>query len=160
MIVIEPFKQIRLGLYVLALSITFLIAAAYLFYLAFHEQYKHVMEIFNVVDPTIQWELVNNDVFHHNAVRLGILFVSFVAILSFVVFRMTHRIFGPLVSIERFVDQIARGQYDRRVKIRKRDDLQRLAEKLNIMAEQLEKRHGVNSGRRASDRKTDAEEES
>ena len=37
---------------------------------------------------------------------------------------------------------MAQGRYSQRVKIRQKDELQRLANKLNDMAIELEKRHG------------------
>jgi signal transduction histidine kinase len=55
---------------------------------------------------------------------------------------LTHRYYGPLVSIERFVDDMTQGRYGQRVKIRQKDELQRLTDKLNDMASALEKRHG------------------
>ena len=58
------------------------------------------------------------------------------------VFKLTHRYYGPLVSIERFIDEVARGKYKNRVKIRQNDELQRLANRLNDMANSLDKRHG------------------
>lgn len=139
---IEPFKQIKLGLYVVAITMAFVTAAGVMFVEAFTEQYTHVMNIFQVVDPNLRWELVTNDVFYTNAIRLGVLFLTFTGLMMAVVFRMTHRIYGPLVSIERFLGQISEGQYGRRVNIRSGDDLQRLALKLNEMAATLEKRHG------------------
>lgn len=140
--VIEPFKQIRFGLYVIGISLAFVAICAYMFVTAFTEQYQHVMGIFNVVDPKLKWELVTNDVFYTNAVRIGGLFVTFIVIVFAVVFRLTHRYYGPLVSIERFVDDIARGDYSRRCKIREKDELHGLVAKLNNMAEELERRHG------------------
>ena len=139
---VEPFKQIKLGLYVFAISIAFVGLASFMFWFAFSQQYQQVMNIFKVIDPTLKWELVTNDVFLANALRLGALFVAFIAVLFSVVFRMTHRIYGPLVSIERFVEQMAHGQYDKRVTIRQGDDLLRLVGRLNHMVEALEKRHG------------------
>jgi len=141
-IVIEPFKQMKFGIYVIAVSVVFVTLAAGLFVLAFSEQYQHVMGIFSVVDPTMRWELITNDVFYQNAWRLGLLMVGYIGTLFTIVFRLTHRYYGPLVSIERFVGEVSRGEYDKRVTIRNRDELQRLAAKLNAMAETLEKKHG------------------
>lgn len=140
--VIDPFKQIKFGLYVIGISVAFVGVSAFMFVSAFTEQYKHVMKIFNVVDPHNKWELVTNDVFMTNAVKIGILFAVFIAVLFFVVFKLTHRYYGPLVSIERFVDEFARGDYTKRAKIREKDELHSLVEKLNFMAEQIERRHG------------------
>lgn len=138
---IEPFKQIKFGIYVIGLSIAFVIATAAMFLFAFYQQYQHLMGIFNITDMKTQMELVTNDIFYANAIRIGLLFVVYIVIMFSYVFRMTHRYYGPLVSIERFVDEISAGQYMRRVKIRKGDELQRLCDKLNDMATSLERRH-------------------
>lgn len=140
---IEPFKQIKFGLYVLGLSVAFVGVSGYMFVEAFTEQYQHVMGIFNVVDPTLKWELVTNDVFRTNAIRIGILFCVFIGAMLTMIFRLTHRYYGPLVSIERFVEQITAGDYKKRCKIREKDELHDLVQKLNHMAEQIEARHGA-----------------
>ncbi len=138
---IEPFKQVKMGIYVMGLSLLFLFIAGYLFFEAFNEQYQHVMSIFNVVDPNLKWELVTNDVFYSNGIKLGVLFLVYISGLFMIVFRMTHKIYGPLISVERFIEQLKNGQYRRRVNIRKGDHLTRLVEKLNTLAEYLEKKY-------------------
>ncbi len=138
---IEPFKQIKFGIYVIGLSIVFVIATAAMFLFAFYQQYQHLMGIFNITDMKTQMELVTNDIFYANAIRIGLLFLVYIVVMFSYVFRMTHRYYGPLVSIERFIDEISAGQYMRRVKIRKGDELQRLCDKLNDMATSLERRH-------------------
>lgn len=143
-LVIEPFKQIKFGLYVIGISVAFVGICAFMFVTAFTEQYEHVMGIFHVVDPNLKWELVTNDVFYTNAIRLGVLFVAFIGILLSVVFQLTHRYYGPLVSIERFIEQISRGEYDKRCKIREKDELHGLVDRLNHMAVMIESRHGSN----------------
>lgn len=140
---IEPFKQIKLGIYVMATSVIFILCAGFFFYRAFSNQYENVMEIFGVVDMSTQMELVTNDIFVKNGIILGVLFVAYLASLFFIIFKITHKYYGPLVSIERFVQQIADGDYRKRVKIRKGDELTRLVLKLNDMASKLEERHGT-----------------
>jgi uncharacterized protein YacL len=140
-LVIDPFKQIKFGLYVIGISLGFIAIAAGLFVVAFTEQYRHVMNIFNIIDPNQQWELVTNDVFKTNAIRIGLVFIMYIVVMFLVVFRLTHRYYGPLVSIERFVEYMCLGEYHRRLGIRDRDELQSLVVKLNSMAALLEKRH-------------------
>ena len=140
---IEPFKQIKFGIYVIGLSILFVVVTSALFLVAFYEQYQHLMEIFNVTDLKSQMELVTNDIFYLNIARIGFTFVAFIAAMFALVFRITHRYYGPLVSIERFVDEMTEGQYHKRVKIRTKDELQRLTEKLNLMADAIERRHAA-----------------
>ncbi|MGE0173633.1 MAG: HAMP domain-containing protein [Oligoflexales bacterium] len=154
-ILIEPFKQIKLGMYVITIAMTFVVLTAALFVSAFAEQYAHVMEIFNVVDPGFKWEVVTNDVFFKNVYRLGFLLVSFVAVLFFVVFRTTHKYYGPLISIDRFIEKIKDGDYTSRIVIRKTDELQDLANALNGMAETLAQRHGGRVGAMPERRKAD-----
>jgi len=137
---IEPFKQIKFGLYVIALSVIFVTITSGMFIYAFKDQYQHVMSIFNITDTASQMELVTNDIFYRNARMIGGFFIFFILFELWIVFRLTHRYYGPLVSIERFVEQITQGDYSKRVLIRKKDELHRLVDKLNLMADTLEKR--------------------
>lgn len=153
-LIIEPFKQIKFGLYVFGVCIAFLGLCAMMFVAAFTQQYQHVMGIFKVIDPKMQWELVTNDVFYTNAIRIGALFVTFIAVLFTVVFRMTHRYYGPLVSIQRFIESMEKGDYSKRCKIRTKDELHDLTDQLNRMAVALEKRHGKGTPEKAADPST------
>ncbi len=142
--VIEPFKQFKIGVYIIITTFVFIVCAGYLFMSSFWQQYQHVMSIFEVVDPNLQWEMVTNDVFFANIIKVSALFLLFMLLTMAMVFKLTHRYYGPLVSIEKFVDQVADGDYSSRVSLRKRDELQRLATKLNTMATNLEQRHRHN----------------
>lgn len=148
-ILIEPFKQIKLGIYVIIVALGFTIVTGAMFVYAFIDQYHHVMEIFQVVDPKFKWEVVTNDVFYTNSYRVATLLATFIVVLFVVVFRSTHKFYGPLVSIERFVAQVAEGDYTKRVVIRRGDELQRLVDHLNVMATRLEERHGQLVDRRS-----------
>lgn len=141
---IEPFSQIKFGVYVIGASMAFVVVIAAMFILTFYQQYQHLMGIFNITDVKDQMELVTNDIFYRNAIKIGVLLIGYVVGMFVLVFKLTHRYYGPLVSIERFIDEIAQGKYSQRVKIRQKDELQRLASRLNEMAEALEKRHGAN----------------
>ena len=144
---VEPFKQIKLGVYIIAVSIFFVGFVSTLVVYAFMEQYKQLMEIFNVVGANSQWELVQNSVFEKNILRIGMAMAFYIVSLFLIVFWATHRFFGPLITIGRFVAKISDGDYTARVSVRKRDELQDLVAQLNQMAETLESRHGP-SGKR------------
>lgn len=139
---IEPFSQIKFGLYVIGASIAFVLLVAAMFVYTFYQQYQHLMGIFNITDAKDQLQLVTNDIFYHNSIKIGLLLIGYIVGMFVLVFKLTHRYYGPLVSIERFIEEIARGKYKNRVKIRQNDELQRLATRLNDMANSLEKRHG------------------
>lgn len=149
-IIIAPFTQIKFGLYMIVISLLFIILTSGLVIHSFIEQYKQILDIFNIVDPTIQWEMITNDVFMANAIRLGAFFGLFLVVMLYVSFKLTHRYYGPLVSIERFIDQITKGNYGSRVTIRSNDELQDLVKKLNELASALESRHGKSASPTAS----------
>jgi HAMP domain-containing protein len=140
---IEPFSQIKFGIYVISASVIFVILVAIMFLVAFYEQYQHLMAIFNITEVKDQMELVTNSIFYHNAIKIGALLIGYVIGMFVLVFRLTHRYYGPLVSIERFVEEIAQGKYGHKVKIRQKDELQRLTGRLNDMSDALKKRHGA-----------------
>lgn len=140
---IEPFAQIKLGVYIIILTCIFLTLAGWLFFHTFEAQYNHVMEIFGISDPSTRWEVKANDVFYENIYKLAALFALYILVLLAIIFRITHKYHGPLVSIERFADSILQGKYYSRVAIRKGDELKNLAQKLNTMAMALERKHGA-----------------
>jgi len=96
------------------------------------------MGLFNVVDQDLQWELITNDIFKKHIWRVAILFTVYLAALFWILFKISHRVYGPLISVERFVDELTDGKYSQRLKIRQKDDLQRLTEKLNNLAQTLD----------------------
>jgi signal transduction histidine kinase len=140
-LLIDPFRQIKFGIYFIVLSLIFAVCSIAVFVFAFYEQYQHLLEVFNVVDPALQWEIVLDEVFYQNILRVLGFFALFLIVTSLVMLRLTHRYYGPLVSIERFIDELTAGEYGARVAIRSRDELQELVAKLNVLASTLEHRH-------------------
>ncbi|MFW7377430.1 MAG: hypothetical protein ACOH5I_01320 [Oligoflexus sp.] len=152
-VLVEPFKQLKLGIYVLGITALFVFILGFLFLKAFWQQYQHIMEIFAVARFEDQLHLVTNDVFYRNALMIGMFLIAFMIVMLAVVFRITHRYYGPLVSIQRFVEGVSQGDYTRRVILRKSDELQDLALCLNKMADELERRHGSTQSAGAGDEK-------
>lgn len=52
----------------------------------------------------------------------------------------SHRIFGPMVKINRQVDHLFNGEYGSRIQLRKYDEFHDLAERLNKLAAKLEEK--------------------
>lgn len=140
-IIIEPFRQFKFGVYVIGICLAFIGAAGYLFVNSFIEQYKHVLGLFNVVDPSAKWSFIIDDIFYSNLIKLSICFALFLIIMFYTVFKLTHRYYGPLVSILRFLKELQAGNYTARIKLRKKDELQELADNLNLLAETLQKKY-------------------
>jgi signal transduction histidine kinase len=55
---------------------------------------------------------------------------------------ISHRIFGPIVSLKRHIASLREGQYTARLQLRQTDDLAELKDALNDLAVALENRHG------------------
>jgi HAMP domain-containing protein len=147
-LLIEPFRQMKFGLYMITLFIFFLGITLCLLMKAFFEQYRNVMEVFHIVDPDKQWDLVLNNVFYSNALWIGGFFLASLLLILGVIISLTHRYYGPIIAIERFVDNMTAGHYESKIALRKKDELQELASKLNAMAVALQKRHGVETKRK------------
>ena len=104
----------------------------------FYKQYEPLIVAFKAGENGTALDLLHNSVFQkHLAILFGCL-IGYVIGLFSVVFFTTHRYYGPLVAINRFLDQLSEGNYQARVTIRKGDELQDLVEKLNGFARFLD----------------------
>ncbi len=54
---------------------------------------------------------------------------------------LSHRIFGPMIPIQRLVSDLKNGDYTARGSLRKNDEFKDLMNDLNELAETLQKRH-------------------
>ncbi|MBI4355346.1 MAG: HAMP domain-containing protein [Candidatus Omnitrophica bacterium] len=55
---------------------------------------------------------------------------------------LTHTVAGPLVRIKRVLSQMGQGNFSQRISLRKGDELGDLAETVNQLAQDLERRQG------------------
>ncbi|MFH1407109.1 MAG: HAMP domain-containing protein [Candidatus Omnitrophota bacterium] len=70
----------------------------------------------------------------------AVLFVCIILIspiIFIVAILFSHKIAGPLIRIERTLDEIGSGNFDVQIKLRKHDELKDLAETINNMASSL-----------------------
>jgi signal transduction histidine kinase len=65
------------------------------------------------------------------------LIVLFVLTTILVSVRFTHQIYGPLVSIHRYLDEVLAGSVPQPIQLRESDQLKDLADKLNSVAERM-----------------------
>lgn len=57
-------------------------------------------------------------------------------------FVLSHRMYGPLVSIKRHIAHLREGDYSARLSLRQTDDMSEMRDALNDLATALESRHG------------------
>jgi nitrate/nitrite-specific signal transduction histidine kinase len=134
---VEPFKQVKLSLYFLALTLVSYVVIGFAIWRSAVAQYDQLMAIFQVVGDQ-QWQVLMNDVFVTNLMVMGGVFVLLSAASIGLSIWLTHRVYGPQVALQRFAREIANGNYGARVKLRQRDEFHKLADELNQMATKLE----------------------
>ncbi len=136
---LEPFKQVRIGLYLVALTLGFTVLLILLFFDVMYRQHLRTMEMLGMSDGSSFWDLLDNPIVLTGLMQIGFALVVFILITVVTSIVLTHRVYGPLVSIRRLVRSLAQGDFSARVRIRKRDDLHDLADELNELAESLER---------------------
>lgn len=57
----------------------------------------------------------------------------------------SHRVFGPAVAINRMIQDLKEGRYERRGSLRNKDEFQEIMSNLNQLASELESKYGVGS---------------
>lgn len=135
-LLVEPYRQIKLGLVFLMLNLIFacLIFAVFGYYV--FDIYQAMTDIFNFSGQETSQILAK---FQTPIVVGAALIVLFVILTLVVSVRYTHQIYGPLVSIQRFLDQLIGGEKPKPIKLRNSDQLKGLAERLNSIALQMNK---------------------
>lgn len=151
-LVIEPFRQIRFGLHVSAVSLIFAIVLMVVIVRAFYKQYQQVIEWFQVAEIA---ELMDNDVIVANVRIILIVMFFMVVAIHWVIFRRTHRLYGPMVAIQRFIQELQKGNFEARVVVREKDDFKHVVKQLNQLASKLEREYG----KKASFKQTDSSEQ-
>ena len=133
-ILVDPYKQIKIGL--LFIILNFLFSAAIFGIFGYY-----VMSIYEAVSTyftmSAQESLITFAKFQVPLAVCGVITAGFVALTLFLSIRYTHTIYGPLISINRFLEDLLEGKKPDAIKLRKSDELQDLAEKLNTLGERF-----------------------
>lgn len=131
---VEPYRQVKLGLIFLIVNTVFSILIFSIFGYYVWDIYKTVSTYFSLSpDQThLTWAKFTIPVF----VGAGLTFAFFISTILISV-RYTHQIYGPLVSIHRFLDQVREGETPDPLQLRESDQLKELAQKLNSLSERM-----------------------
>lgn len=127
---VEPYKQIKIGLIFLILNLIFgiIIFGVYGYY---------IYDIYSIVSSYFQLNADQSytalSKYTYPLVVGLILICVFIITTILVSVKCTHNIYGPLVSINRCLDQLIEGQPSEPLQLRPSDELQDIAKKLNIL---------------------------
>jgi methyl-accepting chemotaxis protein len=129
-ILVDPYKQIKIGLLFIILNFMFSATIFGIFGYYVMSIYEAVSTYFTM---SSQESLVTFAKFQVPLAVCGVVTAGFVALTLFLSIRYTHTIYGPLISINRFLEELLAGKKPDAIKLRKSDELQDLAEKLNTL---------------------------
>ncbi|SME88256.1 hypothetical protein [Pseudobacteriovorax antillogorgiicola] len=131
---VEPHRQVKLGLMFLLLNLSFSMVILGVFGFYFWDVYSTVATYFKLTTDQSSQVLDKFLPPMFIALTLTVLFVVVSILLSV---RYTHRIYGPLVSIHRYLDDFLEGRSVTPLNLRESDQLKELAEKLNELAKRF-----------------------
>ncbi|MEZ4744234.1 MAG: hypothetical protein R3B45_17580 [Bdellovibrionota bacterium] len=132
---VEPYRQIKLGLLFLLLNLLFAILIFLVFGYYVIDMYDAMSGIVKLLSLEQGPQMLKKFI-SPMAVGGGVV-IAFVIATLILSIRYTHQIYGPLVSIQRFLDELLAGKKPKRIYLRSSDQLQELAEKLNSVAERM-----------------------
>lgn len=129
---VEPYRQVKLGLLFIVVNLIFssLIFGIFGFYV--WDMYSSVSVYFSLSSD--QKELMLAKFTTPVVVGAGLIALFVVTTIMLSV-KYTHRIYGPLVSIHRFLDALLEGRRPEPLHLRESDQLKDLAQKLNTLGE-------------------------
>mgnify|MGYP001317693735 CR=1 FL=1 len=80
-----------------------------------------------------------NDMLYYIRFTILFLIVLLFSIINFwICLRLSHRIGGPMINIQRILEQAQRGDYKVRITLRSKDFLHEIADSVNLLLEKLE----------------------
>ncbi|MFK7873358.1 MAG: hypothetical protein AB8C84_09345 [Oligoflexales bacterium] len=129
--VIEPYRQVRLGLVLAALNLTFTLMLMGVFAYFLFDIYRVLQVYFRLDDMQRQISMAK---FAWPLFVSILLSATFISLTVWFTIRYTNRVYGPLVAIHRYLDRWIDFQLPMTpIGLRRKDHLKDLAEKLNFL---------------------------
>ena len=134
-LLISPHRQLRFGLYFLGAGLIF---GGAMSWVLFEINAQHFTLARELGKDSMEWMDGAAQVAARSKFRIGALCTAYLWYILYSTVVYTHRVYGPLVAIKRFIGDLGEGNFAGRLQIRKKDELQDLVESLNRLAERLE----------------------
>jgi hypothetical protein len=137
-LLLKPALQLKLPVYILVLSIALLMLGVLFGNLYFQQTYMSVLATSTQPEYLQQVIAVQANEFKYLMLLLLVVYAGLVTVITTI---YTHRLIGPTLPILRHIKALRDGLYSHRVRLRKHDGLQDVADELNALAATLEERH-------------------
>ncbi len=135
---LQPFIQLRVGLYIFLLTLLVGVAVFAAVYLNFYRLYEMILELTDIREEVTQ--LLNayvQELYIWLAACLGVYLLAGLGLSIY----FTHRLVGPTYAFRRHIKNMIAGNYKSRVSLRNSDAFTEVAEDLNQLAEALESKY-------------------
>ena len=134
---LKPVLQLKLALYAIVLTLIFLCTTVFFGKMYFEQTYITLVE--NTTQAEYIQAVVSQQVHQFKSMFL-LLLVVYTVMMVVLITVYTHRMIGPTLPIMRHIRALKDGFYSQRVRLRRYDCFQEMADELNKLAEALEKR--------------------
>ncbi len=135
-LLLKPLLQVKIGLYSILLSSVFVITFCSVLLVSFHRLFELILDLTDLRQEVV--DVIQNGLLGIAGWLMLIVVVYFFAsVLLSVVF--THRLIGPTIAFRRHIRELASGNYDSKVNLRKYDAFIEVADELNNLADELKK---------------------
>lgn len=134
---LQPLIQVKLGLYSIILSIAFGLVMTWLFYINFYRLYDMILEL---TDLKEEISLMLSSHIQDSIAWMAIGMILYFLLVTLTSVFYTHRLVGPTYAFRRHIQELAKGNYQSRVNLRKNDAFAEVAEDLNQLADALQTR--------------------
>jgi nicotinamide riboside transporter PnuC len=129
---VEPYVQVKLGLIFIIINLVFSI-------LIFSVAGWYVWDVFNAISTYFQLSGQQSSLafakLQTPLTIIAILVLGFIATTLYFAVSYTHKFYGPMISINRFLDDVLEGRKPKLLALREGDQLQDLAIKLNQLVD-------------------------
>ncbi len=129
---IEPYKQLRFGIMFISINVIFALLMIIVFGYYLWDIFEAINEYFKLDHS--QEMMTASKLAEPLGIFIGLV-VLFIISTLYLSARYTHQIYGPLVSIRRYLDDLLEGKNPKPIKLRANDQLHDLVDRLNKLAD-------------------------
>jgi len=134
---LNPDMQLAFAINIIALSAFFVVAIGFVVYFQLGDFIQKVLTVADLDSTTLSQLRADWDA---TTYWLGLFLGSYVLITLVLCVIYTHRMIGPTIAFKRHIEELLSGRYNSRITLRDGDAFDDVAESLNDLAENLEKK--------------------
>lgn len=133
-ILLQPFLQLKLGLYSILLALAFVFVFVWVLVVSFRRLFELILDLTDLRQEVL--EIINSSLIDIGGWLLLVVAIYVLASIALSVI-YTHKLVGPTIAFRRHIKALSDGDTTTRITLRKSDAFAEVAEDLNELAEVL-----------------------